>query len=95
MALYNIVCLLEFVLDLGGCEKTPGGMSGGVSGCVSAVYKLTIIPISDRRCGMLPVKKIYKAMFIWPPFKQPLIYPFLAGMSLLYISVCNWTIVER
>ena len=24
------------------CEKTPGGMSGGVSVCVSAVYTLTM-----------------------------------------------------
>ena len=35
MALYNTVRFLEF----GDCEKTPGGMSGGVSVCVRAVRK--------------------------------------------------------
>jgi hypothetical protein len=38
MALYNTVRCLDF----GDCEKTPGGMSGGVSVCVKAVCKLTM-----------------------------------------------------
>ena len=42
MALYNAVHFLQFVLDFRDCEKTSGGMSGGVSVCVRAVRKLTM-----------------------------------------------------
>ena len=42
MTIFNTVHFLEIVLDLGGCKKTPGGMSGGVSVCVRAVCKLTM-----------------------------------------------------
>jgi hypothetical protein len=42
MALYNTLSFLEFFSGFGDCEKTPGGMSGGVSVGVSAVCKLTM-----------------------------------------------------
>ena len=53
MALYNTVHFLEFVLDLGGCEKIPGGMSGGVSGCVNAVCKWNMQPFGISKTMFL------------------------------------------
>jgi hypothetical protein len=53
MALYNTVRFLEFVLDLGDCEKTPGGMFGGVRVCISAVCKLTMQTISYKNKSFL------------------------------------------
>ena len=47
MALYDIVSFIEFVLDLGTVEKTPGDIFGGVRVCVRAVRKLTIETICD------------------------------------------------
>jgi hypothetical protein len=42
MALYNTVWFIEFVLEIGDCEKTHGGMSDGLSVCVRAERKLTM-----------------------------------------------------
>ena len=35
MALYNKGMLSQICSEFGDCEKTPGGMSGGISVCVS------------------------------------------------------------
>ena len=47
IALYNTVCFLDLVLDLGTVKTPPGGMSGGISVCVSSGCKLTMQTIWD------------------------------------------------
>ena len=43
----DYIILYAFCSGFGDCEKTPGGMSGGIGVCVRALCKLTMQTIWD------------------------------------------------